>query len=90
LNEDLREIAPQKGVNIGLNPPRSGDQLRDEVIRTAAEHNVYLQPEQVKLARINYGERGMCLRFDLAVDYTVPVNLLFSWFNLRITQTSAK
>jgi hypothetical protein len=52
LHEDLRDVVAQEGVNIGLNPPKTDDQIRDEVVRAAAEHNIRVQPEEVRSQRI--------------------------------------
>jgi hypothetical protein len=87
FHDDLRDIAAQMGANIGLDIPKTDDQVRDEVVTTAARHGIHLQPDQIKLRRIT---NRYSTRFDLAVDYTARVNLLLYSFNLRFNQTSAK
>jgi hypothetical protein len=87
FHDDLRDIAAQPGSNIGLNTPKTDDQVREQVVASAAEHGIYLQPEQVQLRRIT---NGYSARFDLAVDYTARVNLVLYSFNLHFNQTSAK
>jgi hypothetical protein len=87
FHDDLRGIAAQNGVNIGLNSPKTDDQIRGDVIAAAAEHGIQLQPDQVDLQRITSPHHT---RFDLAVSYTTRVNLLFCSLNLHFDQTSAE
>jgi hypothetical protein len=88
FHDDLRDIAAQNGVNIGLNSPKTDDQVREDVVASAAEHGIHLQPEQVKLQRVTTPPYHV--RFDLAVSYTTRVNLLLCSFNLHFNQTSTK
>ena len=86
LHDDLRDVAAQNGVNSGLNSPKSDDEIRNEVIATAAEHGLRLQPEQITLQKhLN----GFTVHYDIQVDYTTQINLLLSKFALHFTQTSA-
>lgn len=87
LHDDLKDIAAQNGVNIGLNSPKSDDQIRADVVNSAAEHGIHLQLEQVKLERI---DTPFHLHYDLDVSYTRRVNLLLCSFDLHFKQTSAQ
>ncbi|HTU36122.1 MAG TPA: hypothetical protein VMF66_20150 [Candidatus Acidoferrum sp.] len=87
FHDDLRYIAAQTGMNIGLNTPKTDEQVREEVVRAAAEDGIHLQPDQVKLQRISV---PYYVHFNLAVSYTRRLNLLVYSFNLRFNQTSAK
>src|SRR5260370_7109713 len=51
LREDLRDIAAQNAVRIGLAPPSTDEYLRSTVVRAAKEHEIQLEPEQVTLHR---------------------------------------
>lgn len=92
FHDDLRDIAAQNGANVGLNAPKTDDQVREDVVTSAAEYGIHLQPGQVKLQRITItGQyRPTITRFDLAVSYTTRVNLLLGSFDLHFNQTSAK
>jgi hypothetical protein len=87
FHSDLRDIAAQTGANIGLDSPKTDDQVRGEIVTAAAGCGIHLQPEKIKLQRITIGHSAT---FDLAVDYTTRVNLLLYSFNLYFNQTSAK
>lgn len=87
FHDDLRDIASQNGVNIGLNAPKSDDQVRDDVVTAAAECGIHMQPDQVKLQRIT---SPYYVRFNLAVSYTRRINLLLYSFNLHFNQTIAR
>jgi hypothetical protein len=94
LHDDLRDIAAQNGVNIGLNSPKNDDQMRKEVIDTAAEHGLRLQPHEITLQQhtspsVNDPAAGR-IWYDIKVDYTVPINLSIYSFNLHFVQTSSK
>lgn len=90
FHSDLRDIAAEGGVNIGLNSPKTEDEIRAEIINTAAGYDLQVRPDQVKLERIMYGPHNIYVRYNLAVKYTVRLNLLFSSFNLYFAQTIAK
>jgi hypothetical protein len=84
FHSDLRDISTQAAANVGLDSPKTDDQVRDEVVTAAAEHRIHLQPDQVKVERFT---RDHYARFGLAVDYTARVNLLVGSFNLHFVQT---
>jgi hypothetical protein len=73
LQSDLREITAQIGGRIGLDAPSSDDDLRNLVIRRAADSGITLQPEQVTIRRIETnGDWGV----SVAVDYDISIGLL--------------
>lgn len=86
FHDELRDIAEQRGANIGLVAPKTDDEVRGQVVRAAVEHGFDIEPDQVTLERIT---NGLYAHFNLKVDYTARVNLLVCSFNLHFTQTSA-
>jgi hypothetical protein len=81
FNDDLHDIAMMGGAN-----PRTSDQdLIDQVMRKAQDHNISLTPEQVTVQRI--GTPG-ALAVYLSADYTVPVDLPGYSFTLHFTPSS--
>jgi hypothetical protein len=87
LHEDLRDIAAQGGARVGLLRPSSDDDLRNEVIREAKEHDIQLEPEQVTVQRSGTAEYQVTY---LAADYEARVKLPGFSFPLHFTPTSAK
>lgn len=87
LHDDLKDAAAQNGVNIGLNSPKSDDEMRKEVIATAAEHGVRLQPDQITLKKYT-DEYKARVWYDITVDYTVPVNLLVFSYKMHFIQSN--
>ncbi|HUO14806.1 MAG TPA: hypothetical protein VMX38_07460 [Verrucomicrobiae bacterium] len=68
FGDDLKNIA----LTGGSNPHTSDQELLDQVMKKAQEHDITLAPEQVTLQRINTpGMPGVYV----AADYSVPVSL---------------
>jgi hypothetical protein len=86
LQDDLRDTAAQLGWRTGLTPPNSDQDLRKIVIRKAASLDIKLAPGQVKVWHNGEGERT---KWYIAVDYTVPVDLIVYSYNLHFNTTSA-
>jgi hypothetical protein len=86
LQDDLRDLASQAGVNSGLIGPRTDDQLRSAVIRKAAHYGIELDPEQVTVQRPGFGDRPVVY---IAADYSVPVNVFGASFVLHFTPATA-
>ena len=84
---DLTYIARQLGANVGLGSPKTDDQVRQDVISSAAEHGIHLQPDEVQVQRVTDPPYA---RFNLAVRYKIRVNLLVSSFDLHFDQTIAR
>ncbi len=81
FQDDLRNIAMMGGAN-----PRTTDQdLLDQVMRKAADHQIVLTPERVSIQRI--GTPGAPAVY-VAADYTVPVSLPGYSFMLHFTPNS--
>ncbi|MGB6383780.1 MAG: hypothetical protein WBD25_11680 [Terriglobales bacterium] len=85
FQDDLRDTAAQLGWRTGLSPPNSDEDLRNIVIRKAASHDIKLVPKQVTVRHSGTGERTS---WYIAVDYTVPVNLLVYSYTVHFNTTS--
>ena len=85
FQDELRDMSAQLGSSIGLSPPSSDEELRDIVIRKAQKHKIPLDPKQVTVR--TSGPPGRRVIY-IAVNYTVPVNLLVCSFSLQFTPTS--
>ena len=81
FQDDLKNIAMVGGAN----PHETDQQLLDEVVKKAQEHQITLAPEQVTVQRI--GTPGAPAVY-VAVDYSVPVSLPGYSFTLHFTPSS--
>jgi hypothetical protein len=81
FTDDLRTEAMMGGAN----PHITDQELVNNVIKRAAEHQLVLKPENVTVQRI--GSPGMNAVY-LAADYSVPVNLPGYSFTLHFTPSS--
>jgi hypothetical protein len=72
LREDLRDVAAQNGAKIGLNSPKTDDEIRAEAIRAAQAYKIDLQPEQVMVQRTGTEQHPV---FDVRVEYTRNIGL---------------
>ena len=52
LQDDMRDLASQAGARIGFVEPRSDEDLRRAVMRKAKEHDIELDPDQVRVQRM--------------------------------------
>lgn len=86
FRDDLRDIASQNGVNIGLNPPKTDDQIRQDVVAAAADCGFHLQADEVRLERI---ADPFHLHYNLDVSYARRMNLLVYSFDLHFKQAVA-
>ncbi|HEX3819380.1 MAG TPA: hypothetical protein VHW45_03575 [Candidatus Sulfotelmatobacter sp.] len=68
FQDDLKNIAMVGGAN----PHETDQQLLDEIVKKAQEHQIILAPEQVTIQRI--GTPGAPAVY-VAADYSVPVSL---------------
>lgn len=87
LHADLRDVAAQNGVNIGVNAPKTDDEVRDEVIATAADHGLRLQPDQIRLQKYTDATTRR-IWYDIAVDYTARINLLVYSYEIHLIQSN--
>lgn len=85
FQDELRDSAAQLGWRTGVSPPNSDEELRTIVIRKAAQHDIELNPRQVTVQRSGTGEYT---HWYIAVDYTVPVNLVVYSYSLHFSPTS--
>ena len=85
FQDELQDTAAQLGWRTGVTPVNSDEELRNLVIRKAAKHEIELRPEQVTVQHSGTGES---MHWYIAVDYTVPVNLLVYSFKLHFNPTS--
>ena len=85
FQDELHDMAAQLGWHTGLSVPNSDEELRNIVIRKAAKHEIQLEPKQVTIRRSLTPENPVLY---IAVDYTVPVNLLVYSFSLHFSPTS--
>jgi hypothetical protein len=85
FQDELQDSAAQLGWRTGVSPPSSDEELRNIVIRKAAKHDIALEPKQVTVRHTGTGEYTS---WYIAVDYTVPVNLLVYSFDIHFAPTS--
>jgi hypothetical protein len=81
FTDDLRNIA----MVGGSNPHQTDQDLIDQVIKKAEEHQIALTRERVTIQRI--GTPGAPAVY-VAVDYSVPVDLPGYSFTLHFTPSS--
>jgi hypothetical protein len=87
LRADLRDIASQNAVRIGLVPASTDDEIRATVVRDARKYEIQLGPEQVTLQHTGTAEDPTLY---LAADYDVHVKLPGYSFTLHFTPSSAR
>ncbi|HLX85407.1 MAG TPA: hypothetical protein VKR59_16010 [Terriglobales bacterium] len=91
FQDDLHEITAQPGTHIGLAPVTSTneelrEELRGKIVHAADGHGIRLDPKELAVRTSGpMGHRNM----SIAVDYTMPVNLLVGSFNLHFSATSS-
>jgi hypothetical protein len=85
LQDDMKDVGSLLGTRIGLTDAKSDDDLRQALIRKAAEHNVMLAPEQVTVERSGGTEAPVIY---IKADYRVRVVLLGKSFFLHFTPTN--
>jgi hypothetical protein len=85
FQDELQDSAAQLGWRTGVAPPNSDDELRKIVISKAARHEIQLDPRQVTVRHSGTGEYTT---WYIAVDYTVPVDLLVYSYRLHFNPTS--
>jgi hypothetical protein len=85
FRDEVQDSAAQLGYRTGVAPLNSDEEIRNIVIRKAAQHHIELNPKQVTVQRKGVGEYAT---WYVAVDYTVQVNLLLFSLPLHFTPTS--
>ena len=81
FTDDLKTIA----LTGGANPHETDQQLLEEIVKKAQEHQITLAPEQITIQRI--GTPGAPAVY-VAADYSVPVSLPGYSFTLHFTPSS--
>ena len=82
LQDDMQDLASQPAARLGVIDPSTDEQLRATIVRKASQHGIELSPAQITVARTGTGNSA-AIRLD--ADYTVPVNLFVTSFNLHFT-----
>lgn len=86
FRDDLHDLASQNAARIGLQAPHNDDELRNMIIRIAAErYDIRLDPAEVMIERS--GDPVMS-KFYFAVDYRVRAGLPGMSFMMHFTPTS--
>jgi hypothetical protein len=81
FTDDLRNVAMVGGAN----PHTTDQELINDIVKKAREHDIPLTPDHVTLQRI--GSPGINAVY-VAADYSVPVNLPGYSFTLHFNPTS--
>jgi hypothetical protein len=81
FQDDLKSVAMMGGSN----PHTTDQELIDQVVKKAKDHEIALAPESVTVQRI--GTPGSPAVY-VAADYSVPVNLPGYSFTLHFTPSS--
>ncbi len=81
FQDDLRQVA----MMAGANPQKTDDDVRNDVLRKAKEHDLPISDKQVTVQRIL--TPGLMAVY-VAADYTVPVNLPGYSFELHFNPSS--
>jgi hypothetical protein len=87
LQDDMQDLASQAGARVGFVEPRSDEDLRRAVMRKAKEHDIELDPEQVRVQRTGSADTSTVF---LAADYTAQVKLPGGSFTLHFTPSTGK
>ena len=81
FQDDLRTIALIDGSNL----TKTDDDIRNDVMRKAKEHDLSIDPKQVTVQRIN--SPGLAAAYVTA-DYTVAISLPGYSFDMHFTPNS--
>ncbi len=81
FQDDLRQVA----MMAGANPARTDDEVRNDVLRKAKEHDLPIDEKQVTVQRIL--TPGLMAVY-VAADYTVPINLPGYSFEMHFNPNS--
>jgi hypothetical protein len=81
FTDDLRQVA----MMAGANPQRTDDDVRNDVLKKAKEHDLPIDEKQVTVQRVL--TPGLMAVY-VAADYTVPINLPGYSFELHFNPSS--
>lgn len=87
LREDLRDMASQASLRIGLADPSSSEDFRKAVIHKAESYDIHLDPGQVT---VQITGAGISASVYLAADYQAPINLYAFSFSLHFNPNSKR
>ncbi|HKV62228.1 MAG TPA: hypothetical protein VJO16_09965 [Candidatus Acidoferrum sp.] len=87
LRADLRDIASQNAVRIGLASANTDDEIRAAVVRDARKYEIPLKPDQVTLKHTGTAEEPALY---LAASYDVRIKLPGYSFTLHFAPSSAR
>jgi hypothetical protein len=81
FTDDLRQVA----MMAGANPQRTDDDVRNDVLKKAKEHDLPIDEKQVTVQRVL--TPGLMAVY-VAADYTVPISLPGYSFELHFNPSS--
>jgi hypothetical protein len=81
FEDDLKTVA----MIDGPNPQKTDDDVRDDVLRKAKEHDLPIEAKQVIVQRVN--SPGLAAVY-VGADYSVPINLPGYSFDMHFTPNS--
>ncbi|MFZ0739485.1 MAG: hypothetical protein WA002_05180 [Candidatus Acidiferrales bacterium] len=87
LQYDMNYLAAQSRARVGLEPLRTEEELRNDVIDKANEHGIHLDPQQVSVQR---EIKPLEWTIFVAADYEARVNLLVFSFTLHFNPSSLR
>jgi hypothetical protein len=87
LKDDMKQMATQLGMRIGVSDIGSDADLRDTILRKAAQYGITLSPDQVTVLRDGYG-KNVILYFE--AEYSVPIVLPGFSFAMYFNPSSGK
>ena len=87
LRADLRDIASQNAVRIGLASANTDDEIRAAVVRDARKYDIPLEPGQVTVEHTGTSEEPA---LSVSATYDVRIKLPGYSFTLHFAPTSAR
>ncbi len=85
LKDDLKDVASLNSSKIGMASEQSDDDLREAVIRKAADHDIELDPDEIVVERSGTKDNPVVF---LAAKYQMRVRLPGVSFVFHFTATS--
>lgn len=87
LQEEMHDLTSQLGARVGYSSPKSDEDFRDAVLRSAKQHGIELLPEQVSVQRESTEKMPI---LHLSADYTAPIHVFGLSFRIHFTPSSEK
>lgn len=85
FQSDMRDLAVQNSFRSGMAPPPTEESLRESVLKSAKDHGIELDPQQVTVECSLTPDE---LTVSLTADYEVQLNLLGYSLPLHFTPSS--